>query len=300
MSDEAAFLDAIAAAPGDDAVRRALADWLDARGRRGGELIRAECALAAAPFGSRRWHGAFAQYRSAGAGLPEEWCRAVGRYPLDHWLEVSARSAWARLERWHEKHRALFGVLSPGASAGEIEDVERTIGAPLPPDARASLATHNGSCDHFLLGDGLLSTYAIVLLWKGDRRNAGSEKGLRRAAESFPSTAVAPGHFNPGWVPLASDLNGRSLGVDLAPGPAGTVGQVINFGTREPCKCVLAPGWGEFLADYATFLESGAVGTSGPNATDPCAWYTDAFDGHCHDALCQWRWEGRWPPRDPA
>jgi uncharacterized protein (TIGR02996 family) len=45
VSDEAAFLSAIEAAPDDDVLRLVYADWLDERGRLEGTFVRIECAL---------------------------------------------------------------------------------------------------------------------------------------------------------------------------------------------------------------------------------------------------------------
>ena len=159
MSEESAFLAAIAAAPGGDAARLVFADWLEERGRGEAEFIRAECELAAQPVGSPQWHEALARYRIAGEGLSEQWRGAVGRYPLSHWLAVASRSAWRRSERWCERnHPRLLRAHNPGASAEEIEAVERTIGQVLPPDVRESFAIHNGGSEHPILGDDLLST----------------------------------------------------------------------------------------------------------------------------------------------
>jgi hypothetical protein len=89
--------------------------------------------------------------------------------------------------------------------------------------------------------------------------------------------------------------------MDSAPGPAGSVGQVINFGRDEKLKCVLAASWGEFLLSYARFLESGALTQVHPEAK----FWGDNFDPlmggrHRHDVLVEWRKEGRWPLRDPG
>ena len=95
--DEMPLLAAVRAAPADDLPRLVYADWLDEHARRGSAFIRAECALAAMPLNSPRWHAAFVRYRRASEGLPEPWCRAISRHSQAHWLAASARSAWARL-----------------------------------------------------------------------------------------------------------------------------------------------------------------------------------------------------------
>ncbi|MBP3955266.1 SMI1/KNR4 family protein [Gemmata sp. G18] len=300
MNEDGAFLAAIKADPSDDTTRLVFADWLDERGRRGGEFIRAECALAAEPSGSAKWHEALARYRRAGEGLSEEWRGAIGRYPLAHWLAASARSAWVRLENWCRQHYpALLEALAPGATGEEIEELERAIGQPLPPDVRESFAIHNGN-NSFIFGCELQTTQGAAHDWQIWRDVAGHNEEFRDRHKSFPVGAVALDYTNAGWVPLTRDAGGNHIGVDLAPGPAGTVGQVIIFGRDEDQKCASASGWAEFLADYATFLESGAAGEFDPNSSDPLAWYSNALgDRHPHDVLRKWRMEGKWPWRAP-
>lgn len=302
MPEEAAFLAAIASAPADNATRLVFADWLEERGRREAKLIRAECELTVEPVGYPQWHETFSQYRIAGEGLSEQWCEAVERFPLAHWLAVAARSAWTRLDRWFEvNHPRLLQTLNPGASAEEIQAVERTIGQALPPDVRESFAIHNGASEYPILGDALLSTQHVISEWEMWRGLEEYNEEFRWSMASFPVNAVVLDYANAAWVPLTQSGGSDYLGVDLAPGPSGSVGQVINFGRDEEHKCVLASGWAEFLADLATFLESGAVTDFDPDSSNPTDWYSDALENtHCHDVLTQWRKEGRWPSRNPA
>lgn len=301
MTEEAAFLAAIAAAPADNAIRLVFADWLEERGCREAKLIRAECELTGQPVGYPQWHDTFSRYRIAGEGLSEQWCEAVGRFPLAHWLAVAARSAWTRLDRWFEvNHPRVLQTLNPGASPEEIEAVERSIGQTLPPDVRASLAIHNGGLQHPILGDDLLSTPQVIAEWREWRGLESYNEEFRWSMESFPEGAVALDYANSGWIPLTQG-GSDYLGIDLAPGPSGSVGQVMNFGRDEEHKCVLASGWAEFLADLATFLESGAVSGFDPNSSNVDDWYSDAMDNtNCHDVLTRWRKEGRWPPREQS
>src|SRR3954463_6289309 len=55
MSEEAAFLDALATNPGDDVTRQVYADWLQERGDERGDYLRGEIEFAALPeFHPRR------------------------------------------------------------------------------------------------------------------------------------------------------------------------------------------------------------------------------------------------------
>lgn len=292
MTDEAGFLAAIASAPEDDSLRLVFADWLEENGRAGGAFLRTELALVAEPLGTPCWHAALARYRVAAGEVDDDLRTTAGRHSADHWLAAEARSAWTRLERGFAELEWDLD-LAAGASPERIEAVEQAIGRPLPPDVRESFAIHDGCEDQILLGDDLLTTQQVIGEWEGWRGLEEHNEEFRWNMESFPAEAIALDYANPGWIPLAtrpgvSDL----LGVDLAPGPAGSVGQVINFGRDEHNKCVIASGWGEFLADLATLLESKPV----LPGLDPEQWYAAAINQtHPHDWLCERRKEGHWP-----
>ena len=66
---------------------------------------------------------------------------------------------------------------------------------------------------------------------------------------------VKPVSVNRKWIPFTSGPD--HLGIDLDPGPKGTVGQVINFGRDEDVKYVIANSFGEFLEWYVTELDAG-------------------------------------------
>lgn len=309
MNTDAAFLAAIASNPADGLVRLVYADWLDENGRAGGEFIRTEHELGNVSPDQPRWHELFRFHQKAGRDLPAEWCAAVRRHPTDHWLTLAARGAWQRLETWcRQHHPRLLATLNPGATAEEIAAVEEAIGQPLPADVRESFAIHNGEADHgggFLMGLHLHPAQWVSESWDSWREFEVYNEERRDRMEAWPEGAIQLDYANPGWLPLTRDAGGNHLGVDLAPGPAGTVGQVINFGRDEREKCVLASGWAEFLADVATLLESGAVvcmelGEVVPINPDPDVWGDicgNTLGGHPHDKLREWRQEGRWPVR---
>jgi cell wall assembly regulator SMI1 len=73
--------------------------------------------------------------------------------------------------------------------------------------------------------------------------------------DSQPPGAVRKAYAHPGWIPLARDWGGNNIAVDLAPGPAGTWGQVIVFGRDFDCKYVVSRSWAHFLAMVADDLE---------------------------------------------
>ena len=74
--------------------------------------------------------------------------------------------------------------------------------------------------------------------------------------DSQPASAVRKAYAHPGWIPLARDWGGNNIAVDLAPGPAGTWGQVIIFGRDFDRKYLVARSWSAFLATVADDLQA--------------------------------------------
>ncbi|KAF2638987.1 cell wall assembly and cell proliferation coordinating protein [Massarina eburnea CBS 473.64] len=87
-------------------------------------------------------------------------------------------------------------------------------------------------------------------LWRQD---------LQLKQDSQPPNAVQKAYAHPAWIPLARDWGGNYLATDLAPGPAGTWGQVIIFGRDYDCKYVVARSWGALLAMVADDIASDKV-----------------------------------------
>jgi cell wall assembly regulator SMI1 len=221
--------------------------------------------------------------------------------------------AWDRLEAWCRAHvPGLLDALNPGASAAEIEALERAIQRPLPADVRVSLAIHNGQSGRplgsdFVFGLELLDAEQIAHYWELWAGLTEYNDEYREDMASVPPGAIQLDYANPGWVPLTKAASASHLATDLAPGPAGSVGQMINFGRDEREKCVLAASWGEFLLSYAKFLESDAFRVIHPEAHSWDVNFEPVFnyvspDGeeyirHQHATLIDWRKQGRWPLR---
>lgn len=64
---------------------------------------------------------------------------------------------------------------------------------------------------------------------------------------SFPENAIRRTYFHLRWVPLLRDFGGNNIGVDLDPGPAGKLGQIIVYGRDQHDMFVVADDWDAFL-----------------------------------------------------
>jgi cell wall assembly regulator SMI1 len=215
------------------------------------------------------------------------------------------KDAWKRIEKWCRRHHPqLLEILNPGASKKELAAVENTIGQPLPVDVRTSLLIHDGQSDksrcHFLFGQLNFATCERISWeyshWKG------SDRGDSPTNRTFyPKDAIVHRYHEDNWIPVAyEDGCGNCLAVDLAPGPAGIPGQVIDFGANIYDLGVLAPSWGHFLLSYAKLLESGVLTDV---SSDIDYWHDDfypLFERAALDALVLWAMDGRWPIVDFA
>ncbi|KAH8881524.1 1,3-beta-glucan biosynthesis protein-like protein [Thozetella sp. PMI_491] len=87
--------------------------------------------------------------------------------------------------------------------------------------------------------------------------NPAWRQDLAARQDCVPPNSVRKAYAHPAWIPLVRDWGGNNLAVDLAPGPAGTWGQVILFGRDYDTKYVVAKSWASFLATFADDLNSG-------------------------------------------
>jgi cell wall assembly regulator SMI1 len=89
--------------------------------------------------------------------------------------------------------------------------------------------------------------------WAGVRKGGGM-KEIDDNCLSLPAGHIREVYSNPGWIAIGRDGGGNALGVDLDPGPMGTVGQVITFGRDIERKHVLAPSLPVFVERLAELI----------------------------------------------
>jgi cell wall assembly regulator SMI1 len=172
-------------------------------------------------------------------------------------------NAWQRIEVWCQKHLPeLLDNLNPGATPSAIRAFEKVIGQTLPADLSESYAIHNGQSHEgqptgLIFGVPILPLSLVQSQWEMWRQHESLNEELKDSMKSVPIGAIQLDYANRGWIPLTFDWSGNHIGVDLAPGPKGTEGQVITFGRDEDQKYVVARSWAEFLNDFANQLEAG-------------------------------------------
>lgn len=154
--------------------------------------------------------------------------------------------------------REVPGLALPaGATDAGIDELERFIGLPLPEDLRRLYRLHDGefaygsrACTGLFGGYEFLSLRHVRELIVEQMNGHGLElRGHLAGCEcaSVPPGCVDGSAFLPGWIPFAGYFGGYYLGVDLAPGPSGVRGQVINFGPDDFVHFQIAPTLEGFL-----------------------------------------------------
>ena len=150
--------------------------------------------------------------------------------------------------------------LRPPASEASIAMFERTIGRAVPPELRELMRLADGQDEDFVEQDltwlpsaRLLSVEAIERSW-ADARPWDRELETEELQDVERIRRLVR---HPAWIPIAGDAE-ADLFLDLAPGPKGTVGQLISFVSESELK-VIAPSLGAFFETYAGLIEEGAL-----------------------------------------
>jgi cell wall assembly regulator SMI1 len=160
------------------------------------------------------------------------------------------------LEAWFHVHAPeVVSSLNRGLTEAQLESREKQLGQRLPEDLRESYKLHDGQDEEARLG--LVFGIRLIPLYWGMQEREGF--AAVESARVVPEGTIQPFQSHPSWIPVTRDSGGNYLGVDLAPGPKGQVGQVIVFGLREPTNYVVAPSWKAFLEHLLHMLESGNV-----------------------------------------
>jgi cell wall assembly regulator SMI1 len=164
---------------------------------------------------------------------------------------------WQSIEAWLRKNfpDGLENLGQP-AQGCEIEDLEKSIGSPLPHELKELLCIHNGEQPNeiWLFGNwSLLPVKYIDKAWHKEIVQAAQlDCGL------VPDEYVKPCIWNCKWYPFAYDGSGGYLCVDMDPSSAGSAGQVILTNTDGFCRRV-AKSVSLFLDKFRIALHDGKL-----------------------------------------
>ncbi|CAN5470514.1 hypothetical protein BH23BAC4_BH23BAC4_15890 [soil metagenome] len=206
-------------------------------------------------------------------------------------MSPTPNSSWLRLERLlASRIPNLLEDLARGAEEAELDALAEATGQELPATFRDLYYGHNGQLGEatgLFFGLNFVSAQEAAAEWQRWTSLIDDDASLLTDIEvdAHPSGAVKAVYADPAWIPIASDGSGNHLAADFAPGPGGTPGQIISFGTDETTRNVFAPSATAFLDWCADLIESGrAVVASAPH--EPGGMVLQAGQaGHLLDAL---------------
>lgn len=139
----------------------------------------------------------------------------------------------------------------------QVDRLEAFLGGPLPSDYRAFLDRANGSKDREFAGAHEVAADARELLEYAEEELADvADPAAERArfTNDDDSGRVAPGGFVRGWLPVYDHGTGAFVILDCAPGPQGSIGQILSYGEGE--TRVTHPDFRAWLQDHVEDLEA--------------------------------------------
>ncbi|MFN6473093.1 MAG: SMI1/KNR4 family protein [Nostoc sp. SerVER01] len=167
-----------------------------------------------------------------------------------YWLSYKEK-----VSKWFPEHYKL----NPPATEDEISHLETVLSYEIPEDMKTLYRINNGESDE---GLGIFYGLRFIPLNEVEQCWLGWKKIIEDGIEDFnefctsnPEGVIQPVYANEKWIPLMDDSGGCHIGIDLAPGFKGCVGQIINFGRDEDDKYVLAPNLAELLKLLDTKFE---------------------------------------------
>ncbi len=152
--------------------------------------------------------------------------------------------------------------LNPPLAEAELGSLTQHLPFALPDDLQTLYRRHNGEDDKklsgMLFGLPWLSLEVALGEWKGWRELADDDfSGIDESIVSVPEGHIKKNYINTHYFPISHDSGGNNIGIDLDPGPKGTKGQIINYGSDENTRYVIAPSLNDFLAFCIYQLQSG-------------------------------------------
>lgn len=183
----------------------------------------------------------------------------------------SLQMVWEHIEAWFEVMGTseVLDCLRPGATDAEIQQTEAFLGIIFPDDVKVSYHLHNGSNGKEMIGDPVQRVYhlyslaEIIMDWQLQKsRTDEYQEDEDISFELNLSVRCCPNRswwWHPKWIPFLANQKGVRLCLDLAPGPAGQIGQIIalDFDSGDIHPPVVATSWQAFLSTFADDLEAG-------------------------------------------
>ncbi len=134
-----------------------------------------------------------------------------------------------------------------GATAAMVADYKIAMGLGLPRDLLDFYKKKNGEPETgaaVMLGYRCLPMQEARHQWRQFGESAAAQ---RTGVTSAVPDTVKPLRYHTRWIPFASDDHDNFLAVDLDPGEAGKIGQIIHCGRNQDVISVISPSFADFL-----------------------------------------------------
>lgn len=173
--------------------------------------------------------------------------------------------SWEQVQQWLQNNAPeIANSLRPPASEGDLAELGK-------------YTQHVDILDYLRVNDGQKSFDLsfifpgyVLLSCKGITDEIKSDRDLIQECidleytfdppESIPPGFIRPDFKNPHWIPIASDIAGAYIYIDLDPDELGTKGQVILWCVDTTLRYVISQSLNEFYLHLERLLVSGDVG----------------------------------------
>lgn len=195
-------------------------------------------------------------------------------------IEDSVTFHWLVYREWYTSRKGSKKRFNGSASQSDFDKLEKLLGYALPSDFSELYKINNGSLDPSKekiarienLGSGIwefdsfdseffgfdfFTIDEIIKNYEIDRALDNNPEYSRWSTSIIPNT-IKKQHTNPKWISLFG-CQGDYIGIDLDPDIEGKVGQIINFGSRENHKFVIAENLKAFLEFLGNYIEDGSL-----------------------------------------
>ena len=164
-------------------------------------------------------------------------------------------------EALFEKMPQLSGTLNEGVLNKDIKAAQAKMGLNFPEYLKELYLTNNGDDNEaicgMIMGLHFLSLDSLLNEWMGLKKIADDPKINNSGSfSSTPMASIKRCYADAKWIPFCTDGSGNFIGIDLAPGPNGKAGQIINFGRDEGNKAVLAKDLNAFFERLVRITKS--------------------------------------------
>lgn len=164
---------------------------------------------------------------------------------------------WNDIEQFFkDKAPIMLESLNAGLPVAEITAFEKHINLSLPKSYKLSLEKHNG--DIYLYSYSYLSLEVVQEKWEMMKRLKDKGHFSNRTVQQTGTGSIQDVWWHESWIPFAEDSGGNFICIDMAPGPNGHVGQIIEVEKDDGPFETEFKSFSDWLKNYRDGLFSGS------------------------------------------